>query len=57
VAACLSCNNKKGSTAADDFLRRLYREKYLSATEFDERLLALQLLRDGQLKPIIGDSA
>ena len=57
VAACLSCNNKKGSTAADDFLRRLYREKYLSATEFDDRLLALQLLRDGQLKPIIGDSA
>ena len=51
VAACLRCNNKKGSIMAENFLRLLYREGYLSPEEFDNRLTALQCLRDGQLKP------
>jgi hypothetical protein len=55
VAACVSCNNRKGSKLADEFMRSLYREGYLSSEEFESRLLALQLLRSGELKPILGD--
>jgi len=56
VAACLSCNNKKGSTSAEDFLRGLYRAGHLSMEDFESRLSALQSLRGGELIPIIDDS-
>lgn len=51
VAACRECNNRKGDSAADDFLRLLYRESALSADEFADRILHLQRLRAGELKP------
>ncbi|MBI2816643.1 MAG: HNH endonuclease [Acidobacteria bacterium] len=51
VAACRNCNNRKGSTPAEDFLRGLYRECFLGSEEFEDRLAALELLRTGQLKP------
>jgi hypothetical protein len=51
VAACVSCNNRKGNSAVDEFLRSLYREGYLSSRDFEERLSALQSLKSGQLKP------
>jgi hypothetical protein len=53
VAACVSCNNRKGNRLADEFLRGLYREGYLNSEEFESRLSALQLLRSGELKPIL----
>lgn len=51
VASSREANNKKGSTSAEDFLRRLFREKYLSESEFHERLNKLALLKAGELKP------
>jgi hypothetical protein len=54
VAACLNCNNRKSSTSAEDFLRGLYREGFLGAGEFEDRLRALEQLRQGLLKPTMG---
>ena len=51
VASCRNCNNRKGNILAEDFLRGLYREGYLSSEDFEDRLAALQLLRSGELKP------
>jgi hypothetical protein len=53
VAACLQCNNRKGSTSAEDFIRTLYRECLLSSDEFEDRLSHLERLRNGELKPIV----
>ena len=51
VAASRETNNKKGSTSAEDFLRRLFREGYLSESEFQDRQRALVKLKAGELKP------
>lgn len=51
VAACCNCNNRKGNTPVEEFLRDLYRDGYLGTEDFDRRLAALQLLRNGDLKP------
>lgn len=53
VAASREANNKKGATSAEDFLRRLYREGFLSDAEFQDRLHHLALLKAGELKPPI----
>jgi DNA-binding Lrp family transcriptional regulator len=55
VAACVSCNNRKGNRLADEFLRSLYRDGYLNPEDFESRLSALQLLRSGELRPILGN--
>ena len=34
VAACRRCNNRKNSVSAEDFLRTLYREGFLTSEEF-----------------------
>jgi len=51
VAASREANNKKGATSADDFLRRLFREGFLSELEFQGRLHALAQLKAGELRP------
>jgi hypothetical protein len=51
VAASREANNRKGSTSAEDFLRRLFRESYLSEPEFLDRMRTLAQLKDGLLKP------
>jgi 5-methylcytosine-specific restriction endonuclease McrA len=51
VAACLQCNNRKGRSGAEDFLRTLYREALLSADDFEDRICHLESLRKGELKP------
>lgn len=51
VAACRRCNNRKGDQRADDFLRSLFRDGYLSDGEFEERMSALDAVRTGQLRP------
>ena len=42
---------EKNASSADDWLRTLYRDGFLAATEFEERLSHLQRLREGLLKP------
>ncbi len=51
VAGCRQCNNRKGSSSADDWLRTLYREGFLDAETFQDRLSHLERLRAGELKP------
>jgi hypothetical protein len=53
VAASREANNKKGTTSAEDFLRRLFRENYLSESELQDRMHALAQLKAGLLKPPI----
>lgn len=51
VASCRQCNNRKGASTADDWLRTLYREGYLHAPEFEDRVKQLARLRAGELRP------
>jgi hypothetical protein len=51
VASCRQCNNRKDSSPADDFLRRIYRDGLLSQSELAERLNQLTQLQLGNLRP------
>lgn len=51
VAASREANNRKGAMAADEFVRKLFRDGFLSASEMEERLLQLGRLKAGELKP------
>jgi hypothetical protein len=51
VAASREANNRKGAMPADDFVRRLFRDGLLSASEMEDRLLQLNRLKAGELKP------
>jgi len=51
VAACRECNNRKKDSAAEDYVRALYREAFLSAAELQDRLAKLSRLKNGELKP------
>lgn len=51
VSCCLACNSRKGEQNAARFLRWLYRERRLDATELSERLRALDTLAAGKLRP------
>jgi HNH endonuclease len=51
VAACRQCNNRKGSTNVEEWIRTLYRDGFLGEAEFRERLSHLERLRAGELKP------
>jgi hypothetical protein len=53
VAACRECNNRKNDSSAEDYLRGLYRESFLSSDELQERLLKLGRLKSGELKPMV----
>ena len=51
VSSCMECNSQKGEEPAEDFLRRLYRERRLNETELASRLRALDALASGKLRP------
>ena len=51
VSCCVECNTQKGETAAEDFLRTLYRERRVTAAELTARLRALDALAAGKLPP------
>jgi hypothetical protein len=51
VAACRNCNNRKGKGLAEDYLRSLYRDGFLSDSELHDRLAFLQRLLAGELRP------
>lgn len=53
VAACRECNNRKNDSTAEDYVRALYREAFLSAVELQDRLAKLGRLRNGELKPMV----
>ena len=53
VSCCLECNSQKGERPAEDFVRWLYRERRLTATELAGRLRALDALAAGKLRPAI----
>jgi len=53
VAACRDCNNRKNKSDVEDFLRKLYRESFLNASELQNRLEKLNQLRKGELKPVL----
>jgi hypothetical protein len=53
VASCVTCNNKKGHLAVEDFLRDLFRDRLLNEDELRHRLAALQQLAAGELKPVM----
>jgi HNH endonuclease len=57
VSCCLQCNSQKRDRSASDFLRRLYRERRLTAAEFAGRLRALDALASGKLRPTIAPIA
>jgi hypothetical protein len=57
VSCCLDCNSQKGEKRADDFLRGLYRERRLTATELSARLRALDALASGKLPPLLSTAA
>jgi hypothetical protein len=56
VAASREANNRKGSMPAEDFLRKLFCDGFLSASDLEDRLLQLQRLKAGDFKPSISDS-
>jgi HNH endonuclease len=51
VSCCLDCNPRKKDLPAEDFLRRLFREGRLSANDLTARLLAVQAIAAGKLRP------
>ncbi len=51
VSCCSQCNSQKGERPAGDFLRQLYRERRLTASELAERLRTLDALASGKLPP------
>ena len=51
VSACTECNSQKAARRAGNFLRWLFREGRLTATELKGRLLALGKLTSGKLRP------
>ena len=51
VSSCMECNSQKGEEPAEDFLRRLYRERRLTAAELAARLRVLDALAAGKLRP------
>jgi hypothetical protein len=53
VAACRQCNNRKGSSSAEDFFRTLYREGLLDASESEGRMSQLRRLVAGELRPVL----
>jgi HNH endonuclease len=53
VSSCAECNALKGETAAEDFLRSLYRDGRLTTSEFRGRLCAVEALAAGKLRPAL----
>jgi 5-methylcytosine-specific restriction endonuclease McrA/predicted DNA-binding transcriptional regulator len=57
VSCCVECNSQKGESAAEDFLRSLYRLRRLTSAELEARLRALEALVAGELRPILAPPA
>jgi len=53
VSSCAECNALKGETPAEGFLRLLYRDGRLTASELTGRLRAVEALAAGKLRPTL----
>jgi hypothetical protein len=53
VSSCAECNSQKGETPAEGFLRLLYRDGRLTASEFRGRLRAVEAHAAGKLRPAL----
>ncbi len=53
VSSCAECNALKGETPAESFLRLLYRDGRLTASELTGRLRAVKALAAGKLRPAL----
>ena len=53
VSACMECNAQKADQSAEEYLRWLFREHRLGATELRGRFEALERLADGKLRPAV----
>lgn len=51
VAACHECNSIKRGKNGEDYLREIYRKGILSSTELEERLKAIEKLKNGEIRP------
>ena len=51
VVSCHECNKLKQAMSGEEHLRQVFRKNLLSASEFQERLTALDALRKGDLPP------
>jgi len=51
---CAECNSQKGEMPAESFLRLLYRDGRLTASELTGRLHAVEALAAGKLRPALG---
>lgn len=56
VSSCMECNSQKGEELAEDFLRSLFRQRHLNATELAGRLRALDDLASGKLRPELAEN-
>jgi 5-methylcytosine-specific restriction endonuclease McrA len=57
VVACDICNSRKQAMAAEEFLRRLYRDGLLGQDELNGRLDAVAQISAGRLLPVIATVA
>lgn len=53
VATCHVCNSTKTGKNGDDFVRLIYRKGTISASELENRLIAIEKLKNGEIQPDI----
>ena len=53
VASCHECNSAKIGKNGDDFVRLIYRKGTISANELENRLIAIEKIKNGEIRPNI----
>jgi hypothetical protein len=53
VATCHECNSTKTGKNGDDFVRLIYRKGTINASELENRLIAIEKLKNGEVQPDI----
>jgi hypothetical protein len=53
VASCHECNSTKTGKNGDDFVRLIYRKGTINANELENRLNAIEKLKNGEIRPDI----
>lgn len=53
VASCHECNSVKSGKNGEDYIRSLYRKGALNQKELEKRLVAVESIKVGKIKPVI----
>jgi len=53
VATCHECNSTKTGKNGDDFVRLIYRKGIISGTDLENRLLLIEKIKTGEIRPNI----